>query len=99
MVWCVQGYTAFWERCGSVVECLTLDQGAAVWNCVVSLRKTYNSSLVLVQSRKNRPYITERLLMGHKESNQTNTQHFTRRIEGSLLLISLIIINDTIVEL
>ena len=29
-------------------------------------------SLVLVQPRKNRPYITERLLMGRKESNQTN---------------------------
>ena len=29
-------------------------------------------SLVLFQPRKNRPYITERLLMGRKESNQTN---------------------------
>ena len=28
-------------------------------------------SLVLVQPRKTRPYITERLLMGCKESNQT----------------------------
>ena len=28
-------------------------------------------SLVLVQPRKNRPYLTERLLMGRKESNQT----------------------------
>ena len=28
--------------------------------------------LVLVQPRKTRPYITERLLMGRKESNQTN---------------------------
>ena len=32
-------------------------------------------SLVLVQPRKNRPYITERLLMGRKESNQTNKQN------------------------
>ena len=31
-----------------------------------------NPSLVLVQPRKTRPYITERLLMGRKESNQTN---------------------------
>ena len=31
-----------------------------------------NPSLVLVQPRKTRPFITERLLMGHKESNQTN---------------------------
>ena len=29
-------------------------------------------SLVLVQPRKIRPFITERLLMGREESNQTN---------------------------
>ena len=32
-------------------------------------------SLVLVQPRKTSPFITERLLMGHKESNQTNKKH------------------------
>ena len=31
------------------------------------------ASLVLVQPRKTRPFITERLLMGYKESNQTST--------------------------
>ena len=41
-------------------------------HCVVSLSKTYNPSLVLVQSRETRPYITEKLVMGRKESNQTN---------------------------
>ena len=41
-------------------------------HCVVSLSKNINPSLVLVQPRKNRPYITERLLMERKESNQTN---------------------------
>ena len=41
-------------------------------HCVVSLSKKINPSLVLVQPRKTRPYITERLLMGRKESNQTN---------------------------
>ena len=30
-----------------------------------------NPSLVPVQPRKTRPYTTERLFMGHKESNQT----------------------------
>ena len=35
-------------------------------HCIVSLSKNINPSLVLVQPRK-----TERLLMGHKESNQT----------------------------
>ena len=29
-------------------------------------------ALVLVQPRKTRPFITERLLMGRRESNQTN---------------------------
>ena len=43
-------------------------------HCVVSLSKNINSSLVLVQPRKTRPYITERLLMGRKESNQTNKE-------------------------
>ena len=40
-------------------------------HCVVSLSKNINPSLILVQPRKARLYITERLLMGHKESNQT----------------------------
>ena len=33
-------------------------------HCVVSLSKNINPSLVLVQHRKTRPFITERLLMG-----------------------------------
>ena len=41
---------------------------------LVSLSKNINPSLVLVQPRKTRPFITERLLMGRKESNQTNKQ-------------------------
>ena len=41
-------------------------------HCVVSLSKNINPSLLLVQPRKTRPFITERLLMGRKESNQTN---------------------------
>ena len=44
-------------------------------HCVVSLSKNINPCVVLVQSRKTRPFITERLLMGRKESNQTN-KHF-----------------------
>ena len=39
-------------------------------HCVVSLSKNINPRLVLVQPRKTCPYITERLLMGCKESNQ-----------------------------
>ena len=45
-------------------------------HCVVSLSKNINPSLVLVQPRKTHPFITERLLMGGKESNQTNKQTF-----------------------
>ena len=46
-------------------------------HCVVSLSKNINPSLVLVQPRKTRPFITERLLMGRKESNQTKQNHYT----------------------
>ena len=38
---------------------------------LVSLSKNINPSLVLVQPMKTRPFITERLLMGRKKSNQT----------------------------
>ena len=41
-------------------------------HCVVSLSKNINPSLVLVQPRKTRLFIIERLLMERKESNQTN---------------------------
>ena len=66
-----------WERSGSVVDCLTRDQGAtgssitgvtALW----SLSKTQIPSLVLVQPRKTRLWVTERLLIGRKESYHTN---------------------------
>ena len=41
-------------------------------HCVVSLSRNINPSLVLVQLRNTRPFITERLVMGREESNQTN---------------------------
>ena len=70
------------ERSGSVVECLTRDQGAGGSSLtgVTVLgpwaRHIY-PSLVLVQPRKTCPFITERLLIGRKESNQTNKSiHF-----------------------
>ena len=43
-------------------------------HCVVSLSKNINLCLGLVQPRKTRPFITERLLMVRKEPNQTNKQ-------------------------
>ena len=61
-----------WEHSGSVVECLTRDQGAVglSLNCISALRpwaRHINPSLVLVQPRITCSYITERLLMGLKE--------------------------------
>ena len=47
---------------------------------VVSLSKNIYPSLVLVQPRKTRPYIIERLLMGRKESNQTNKSIMSLKI-------------------
>ena len=48
-------------------------------HCVVSLSKNIIPSLVLIQLRKTRPNIAERLLMGHKESNQT-TKTYMRSV-------------------
>ena len=58
----------------AVVECLTRDRGAAGLSLtsVAALWQEFNPSLVPVHPRKIRPFITERLLMGRKESNQTN---------------------------
>ena len=39
-------------------------------------------SLVLVQPRKTRPCLTERLLMGREESNQTNKPYTKLRPRG-----------------
>ena len=49
-----------------------------------TIRIRYNQvpSLVLVQPRKTRPYITERLLMGRKESNQTNKNKTIKAVLG-----------------
>ena len=72
------------ERSDSVVECLTRDREAAGSSLIGvtalwSLSKTHLSwpSLVLVHSRKTCPCLTERLLMGRKESNQTNKQNIS----------------------
>ena len=73
-----------------MVECLTRDRGAAGSSlrrhCIVSLSKNIDPSLVLVQPRKTCPFITERLLMGRKESNQTNKQLMSKcHINGNLM--------------
>ena len=46
-------------------------------------------SLVLVQLRKTRPCLTERLLMGHKESNQNKSnEHQNEDQEGICMLLT-----------
>ena len=56
-----------------MVECLTRDRvfEPHLRHCVGFLSKNINPSLVLVQPRKTSHFITERLLMRRKESNQT----------------------------
>ena len=81
------------ECSGSVVECLTWDRGAAGWSLtgVIGLcpwaRNIY-PSLVLVQPRKTHPCLTERLLIGRKES--IKTKHNVKFLRGhvSLMLIN-----------
>ena len=70
------------KHSGSVVECLTRGQR----HCVVSLSKSINPSLVLIQPRKTRPFITERSLMGRKESNQTNKTKTKQPVMSESLL-------------
>ena len=72
-----QFFFIFRERSGSVVECLTRDRratGSSLTGIIVLCpwARHINPSLVQVQPRKTRPFITERLLMGLVESNQTN---------------------------
>ena len=72
---------------GSVVECLTRDRGDACSSLtgVTALcpwANYINPSLVLVQPRKTRSYITERVLMGRKESQQTNRIKLSFFIKG-----------------
>ena len=75
------------ECSGSVVECLTRGREARVRASPASLRcgpwaRHIYPSLVLVQPRKTHPCLTERLLMGHKESHQTKQNKWS----GSRLL-------------
>ena len=73
------------ELSGSVVECLTRDRGATGSSLtgVIALcpcTRHINPSLVLLKPRKTRPYITERLLMGRKESNKQIKQNIEESI-------------------
>ena len=77
---CVAHTHGLWERDGSdsgrvldSTEGLRVRASPASLPCVLE-QGHINPSLVLVQPRKTRPYITQGLLMGCKELNQTNKQ-------------------------
>ena len=75
------------ERSGSVVECLTQDRRAAGlsltgFTALWSLSKTHLSQLSIGPTKEDPPCLTERLLMGRKESNQTNK---TLRVKRSVI--------------
>ena len=61
-------------------------------HCVVSLSNHVNPSLVLVQPRKTRPLITERLLMGRKKSNQTNKYAYLAKLASQIMEAQCIIL-------
>ena len=76
------------ERSGSVVECLTQERGAAGSSLTsITALLPWARTLILallVQPRKTRSFITERLLMGGKESNQTNKANKCQKMLGFL---------------
>ena len=75
-------------------------------HCIVYLMsKNINSILVLVQPRKTRPFISERLLMGRKELDQTNKNQSDNELIWDLLpltpayCLTWSIINDSQVQI
>ena len=50
------------------------------------MSKNINPSLVLVQPRKTRPFITERLLMGRKEPNQTKHSRWGSEVTAPVVV-------------
>ena len=57
-------------------------------HCVVVLEEDIYPSLVLVQPRNTRTCLTERLLMGRKESNQTKS---VQGVFGSINNVSVVL--------
>ena len=55
-----------------MVECLTRDRRAVGSSLTGVTALWFLSNLVLVQPRKTRPCLTERVLMGRKELNKKN---------------------------
>ena len=68
-------------------------------HCVVFLSKNINPSSVLVQPRKTRPFITARLLMGRKESNQTKKNIEDEKDNFTWMSLNFVKIPSPIMEL
>ena len=82
------------QRSGSVVECLTRDRGAtgpSFTGITALFEQEHNSYLSTGSTRNTCPYITEILLMGCKESNQTNKsikiEHFCKLPRAILVCV------------
>ena len=72
----------FREHSGSMLECLSWDRVTTglSFNSITALyglARHINPILVPVQPRKTHPYVTERLLMKRKESNQTKLSNYS----------------------
>ena len=63
----------------------------------MSLSKNINPSLVLIQPRKTRPFITERLLMGRKESSKQTYHIIYNPHNGGKLLCTFPVIAVAVV--
>ena len=83
MLWVLGSAVAQWLSAWCETEGPRVRASPASLRCGPWARHIY-PSLVLVRPRKTRPYITERLLMGRKESNQTNKQK--NRLHETVLL-------------
>ena len=74
---CTQRRTGAQRLSGSVLDSRQRAAGSSLTGVTALCpwaRHIYPSLVVLVQHRKTCPYITEKLLMGRKESNQKPTQ-------------------------
>ena len=82
--------TLFWEPSGSVVECLTWDQRAKGLSltALCPWARHINPCLVLAIPRKTCPCLTERLLMGRKESNKKKKNSKYSKFSNTFLILS-----------
>ena len=74
LTWTLRIKQTKWEPSGSVLDSRPRVRASPASLCCGLWARHIYPSLVLFQPRKTCPCFTERLLMGRKESNQTNKQ-------------------------